>query len=85
MLSEYFEGGEIESCAEALEERGGGRKKHTFQDIIDSQKVEMKGSTLEPIRPPPPHLDRRRDRKISSSEIIEYKDFAQPAKTEVKP
>lgn len=46
-------------------------KKHSFQDIIDSEakgkvemKVEMKGSTT---LTPQQHVDHRRNRKISSS------------------
>lgn len=69
VLSEYFDVNEVESCAEHLDDR---MKKHSFQDIIDSQKIEMKGSTTLP-----PQHSERRNRKISSSEIIEYRDFGQ--------
>ena len=65
VLSEYFDVNEVESCAENMEDKV--LKKHSFQDIIDSQ-IEMKGSTtLAPTQPS--HLERR-NRKISSSEII---------------
>jgi hypothetical protein len=55
-------------------------KKHTFEDIVKEEgqaiiKAEMKGSTtLEPTQ----HFagEKRKDRKISSSEIIAYKESA---------
>lgn len=52
-------------------------KKHSFQDIIDSQKVDMKVEMKGSTTLPPQHLERR-DRKISSSEIIEYRDWGAP-------
>ena len=57
---------DVESCAEHSENKMV--KKHSFQDIIDSQKIEMKGSTtIEPNQLT--HLERR-NRKISSIEIM---------------